>query len=259
LARRNWGTFADKTLLVIAGALLAAQQNDVPSEKLWTDLLQGRGYLLVGTIVVVGIVGVLNPFQAIASRGLTDRALALQRHILHALGAIIDLTCFRLNPPLPINDVGLHVWKVRRTFQHPVQGELSRVGTFRLGSTPLTRQVTFTKNKGVVGLCWAQNREVAIDVEALARTIRNEAAFKRQVEKHGADSVMGFDWGDFETVKHRGAVLAAPIRNRRHKFIGCVSVDLSTGFAVLYTPDVLREVQRLCNLISEQSFAGLTG
>jgi hypothetical protein len=155
------------------------------------------------------------------------------------------------DPPVPINDLGLHVWRRRRTLRHPISGTLHRVATYRLGTTPATRPFSPPLGVGVVGLCWRDNREVGVDVEKLANQLRDEATFNAYKLANGPDSVMGLSWREFSDIRHRGAVFASPIRDGSHRFIGCVSVDASRGYEALDNAGLWHAMNALCAVLGQ--------
>jgi hypothetical protein len=62
---------------------------------------------------------------------------------------------------------------------------------------------------------------------------------------------MNFMWDQFNKLKHRGAVFAFPVRNSRNRFVGCLSVDASHGFAVLDQPELKAQMSLLTIVIGQ--------
>lgn len=160
----------------------------------------------------------------------------------------------RIRPAIGVNDLSLHIWRRKRTLRHPRNGELLRVATYRLGSTPLTRSFHPTKGVGVVGLCWKYDKEVGVDVSALSGDLTDMASFQEYRDVHGDDAVMGLTWEEFCRVNHRGAVFATPIRNSRSKFVGCVSLDAARGYAELNNDRLWHQLNSLSLLIGREGF-----
>jgi hypothetical protein len=243
----------DRFALLGGTLCLVARQYDVPSRTFWVDLLEDRGYLVVVLIAFIGVFGTLTPFEVIAEKKLIERRTATRHQILLHFGRMLEIAR-RATPPIPLGDLGLHIWRIRRSLRHPLRGQLVRVATYRLGSTPATRSFSPPIGVGVVGLSWKRNEEVSVDVARLATDLPDEATYLAYRDASGADSVMGLSWSEFVRVRHRGAVFASPVRNGSGIFIGCVSMDAGSGYDSLNNDDLWQEVNRLCGLIGERGF-----
>ncbi|MFF8313496.1 hypothetical protein ACF05W_00545 [Streptomyces lydicus] len=236
----------DRSILLVATIGMVARQYDFPSKKVWTDALDDRPYALLGLICVIGIFGAFTPFQSYAGRKKVERRSAVRQQVLTHFGKMLAVAR-QAQPPIETGDLGLHIWRIRRSFRHPLHGYLQRAATYRLGSTPTTRSFAPTKGVGVVGLCWKRNEEVSIDVQELASRLTDQATFDAHRDREGADAVMGFTWTEFQRVAHRGAVFASPIRGGGGDFIGCVSIDARHGHDSMNVDDFWHEVNSLCS------------
>ncbi|WP_190090947.1 hypothetical protein [Streptomyces melanogenes] len=236
----------DRLILLAASICMVARQYDFPDRKFWTDLSDGRPFVIVTLICIIGIFGAFTPFQALSERKRVERRSAIRQEILTHYGKMLCLAV-RAQPPVELQDLGLHIWRIRRSLRHPVHGYLQRVATYRLGSTPTTRTFAPPKGVGVVGLCWKRNSEVSMDVEKLAADLSDQEKFEAYRAAHGAEAVMGFDWAEFQRVRHRGAVFAGPIRGGTGTFRGCVSVDASRGHDSLAVRALWDEINSLCS------------
>jgi hypothetical protein len=243
----------DRLFLLLATLCLAARQYDVPSKAFWTTTLKDRGYLVLVLIGIISVFGAFTPFQAYSARQRVEPRIALRQQILIHFGRLLAIGG-KADPKVEVGDLGLHIWRVKRTLRHPVAKRLARVTTYRLGTTPVNRPFTPAKGVGVVGLCWKHNKEAAVDVEALASLLTTEADFDSHRTRNGADSVMGMTWVQFNDVKHRGAVFASPVRNGRGTFVGCVSVDASHSFRYLNDSELWQQVNNLCELLGRDNF-----
>lgn len=245
----------DKLVALAATVALAANSYHVPSEQFWTRVTEGRGWIMVVLLAVAGVFVVFTPTHAFASRNITPQRLAFQRTFLRALGDMLETTA-QVTPPLQSGDLGLHLWRPRRSWRHPFARELERIATYRLGSSPVTRVFRPKKGVGVVGLCWRDNADHAVDVEEIAAEVgEDEAAFERK-RMQAPDSVMGLTWQQFLQVRHRGAVFATPIRGAsRARFTGCVSADASHGFGQL--SEVKRRLDALAAALEPGTFDSL--
>lgn len=247
------GKILDRLFLLTATLILAARQYDVPSKTFWTTTLRDRGYVAIILIVIISIFGAFTPFQAHAARARIDGRAATRQQVLAHFGRLL-LIGERAQPRVELSDLGLHVWRVKRTFRSPIAGRLKRVTTYRLGTTPANRPFTPARGVGVVGLCWANNREESMDVESLASKLATEQAFIDYRDEKGPDAVMGLSWAQFRDVRHRGAVFASPIRNGRGAFIGCVSVDASRSFTSLDSNELWQQMNSLCAILGRDAF-----
>jgi hypothetical protein len=246
---------ADRIVLLAATLVLAGKQYAFPSATFWEAIVTDRPFLLVTLIATVGVFGVITPFETLTRGIRLQRQVVLRGQILTAFGQLLDVTS-TVQPPLALNDPGLHIWRRQRTLRHPM-GELVRMATYRLGSTPLTRPLRPTQGVGVVGVCWKLNQEVGRDVEDLAAGLTDEQTFRSYRQQHGPDSVMGFSWAEFQRFKHRGAIFASPIRNGRSIFIGCVSFDATHGYNQLNSSRIWHELNSLCLLLGQDGFANV--
>jgi hypothetical protein len=244
---------ADRLLLLSCTVILAARQYSWPSSAFWTKLLASRGYIVVLLIATIGIVGALTPFESWATRRQLAHGASLRRQILVRFGRLLMQT-HAVRPKIDLEDLGLHIWRIKRSLQHPVQGRLARVATYRLASAPTSRAFTPARGVGVVGLCWAQDAQVGVDVADLRTRLVDESTYDAYRTHNGDDSVMGLSWTEFQRLKHRGAVFASPIRNGRGRFVGCVSLDASHGYATLATADLWREINAVCDIVAQDGF-----
>ncbi|MCE7008590.1 hypothetical protein LWC34_38125 [Kibdelosporangium philippinense] len=243
----------DRSFLLVGTLGLAGKAYAVPSASFWDDVTARHPVVVLVLLATVGVFGALAPVEAITARARANRALNVRKHILTRFGQIIDIAR-DVAPPLPINDLALHIWRIRRTFRHPWGGVLARVATYRLGTTPTNRPFSPPKGVGVVGLCWKRDEEVEVDVAALAESLKTQQEYDEYARTNGGDAVMNLSWPEFSRIKHRGAIFAMPIRNGRSKFIGCVSVDASRGYPQLAGQQLLGEMGTVCITVAEAGF-----
>lgn len=251
--RRTSARAVDR-IVVLAGSLcLAGSAYGVPSASFWSMVSRHHPYVLVALVAVVGIFGALSPFESWSNRSLADRNVMMKRRILSSFGRLLDISK-AVQPPLPTGDLALHIWQRRHTLRHPISGVLQRVATYRMGTMPTNRTFVPAKGVGVIGLCWQRDHELGRDVTALAGALTDEAAFSAYVDQHGPAAVMNLTWTEFDRVRHRGAVFAAPIRDGHTRFVGCVSVDASWGHQVLDTHELWEEIGNLALAIGREDF-----
>jgi hypothetical protein len=243
----------DRSLLLLGTLGLAGKTYGVPSAEFWANITGRHPALVIVLLAVVGVFGALTPVEALTARARVDRALGVRKSILTSFGRIADIAR-NIDPPLEIGDLAVHIWRIRRTWRHPVTGVLTRVTTYRLGTAPQNMPFSPPKGVGIVGLCWQRDGPMEMDVASLARELDTEEKYESRVHKDGGDAVMNLSWDQFEGFRHRGAVFAMPIRNGRGKFIGCVSVDASHGYAKLSGHRLQRAMTSLCETVSMHGF-----
>lgn len=242
----------DKIIVLSATVCLAAESYRLPSGQFWDQVRSRHPYVPIVLLFVVGFFA-LSPFESWSTRALADRSVTMRRQILSVFGKLLEISS-DISPPLETGDLALHIWQKKRTLRNPFSGVLKRVATYRMSTHPNNRTFSPVKGVGVVGLCWLHNQEVDRNVSDLAAKVTNEAQYNAHIGVHGLDSVMGLKWLDFERVKHRGAVLATPIRNGRGRFVGCISVDASRGYAVLMKRELMEEITNLALAVGREDF-----
>lgn len=223
------GRIIDRTVAALLGLPVALNEKEVPPSL--AEYFADRPWQIIALLVAAGLFAAFMPVESLASRGLVEPRLVVQRPLLTRLGELVALAQATV-PQVGIADPGLHVWRRRRSVLNPVQGRLKRVGFFRLGDHPVNVPFEPSVGVGVVGMCMKENKPQGYDVAALAARLDSEQRFATE-KARDPDAVMNLDWETFEKGKHRGAVFAAPIRNSRGKFVGCVSVDVSRGYPEL--------------------------
>jgi hypothetical protein len=240
----------DRTAALLFTIILSANTYRFPSPSFWEVALRDHAYAVPTLLAATGFFIVFRPAETLTERSRSARSVTTRQQILTAFGRLLELGR-AVTPPLGISDLGLHVWTRHRTLRHPVGGVLIRIATYRVGTNPMNRPFSPPKGVGVVGLCWKHNHEVGVDVESLAKLLLDRDQFQKYRENNDPDSVMNFTWDQFNMVKHRGAVFAFPIRNDRNRFVGCLSVDASHGFAALDQPELKAQMSLLTVVIGQ--------
>lgn len=243
----------DRSVILAATTSLASKQYGLPSNEFWSAIQKDQSYYVLALILIAGAFGVLTPFETLCRRARAERRVSIMRQILTTFGQVLSIR-MSTSSSAPISDLGLHIWKKKRSLRHPRKGELARVATYRLGATPVTLSLRPTPGKGVVGLCWQLDREIGVDVRNLTNLLSTERKFAEYREQNGPAAVMGFSWDEFQRFRHRGAVFASPIRNGRSNFIGCISIDASHGYSNLSNSRMWHELNSLCLVIGQDGF-----
>lgn len=118
--------------------------------------------------------------------------------------------------------VGVSAFEVRRSWVF--WQRLERVYRERVHSNPPPSGITWTKGKGVIGLCWAQNKCIFRDLKAIAT--KHSDCTPEQFDRLGDDVRMGLSYDEFVTIIGKySSVIAFPMTHEGN-FIGCIAVDL---------------------------------
>lgn len=251
--KRATARAVDKIALAAVTLCLAANAYGVPTQGFWSAVRRDHPYLLILLLLLVGVFGAFTPFEGWSTRSLADRSVTMKQRILSSFGRMLEIAS-AVTPPLETGDLALHIWRKKRTLRHPLSGVLARVASYRMSTYPINRSFTPLRGVGVVGMCWAKNHDIAVDVGPLNEKITDEAAFTEYVGQHGSESVMNLEWPDFESFRHRTAIFASPIRNGRNRFVGCLSVDASRGFAALNRRELKEEIANLALAVGREEF-----
>ena len=122
----------------------------------------------------------------------------------------------------------LGAWlRLRRARRH--EPYLYRIERFRPTEPPPTSEV-WTQGRGVIGECFANNREAYRDYRALQRAYPKEnslssASWKAITRKNCDD---GFTQADFLRMIHRyEQVFAYPLTDSDGRMVGCISLDVT--------------------------------
>lgn len=230
--------FVRLSLLIGAAIPLALRQAEVwkkPPEE-----------LVVLCLLTIALVGAGEPFVARMNerrrRVVADQMEQLKQRMTLALVDIAHLVS------LPCQDIGVHLYVV----QHPSpkrlrKPHLDRLLRVRLSSVPVSSDIRWSRGKGVVGSCWQQERDLAIDLHVL-----HEPHYA--CDEHGWQALppevtLQMTFSDFERTRGKyGVVLATPMTRELGGVIGVVTVDGPCGrSAALDTGPVRTALRRLAD------------
>lgn len=191
------------------GAQQAGQWDNAPTGLLWA------------CIVVPGAVAVVEQARlAIGERRSFkdgERREAIDRALTDALLEISEITAYSYR------DLGLTAWSVKSTIAGRV---LHREYRRRLTDRPQASKITWTKGKGIIGLCWAHEKEQHKDLREACTKYPDGVTGGRwaQVSPH---LKQGMNLSEFnKMIGKYDEVLAVPITGRDGTFLGCVAVDV---------------------------------
>jgi len=189
------------------------------------DKWDGRpGLILWACICVPGGVAVADQVRLMYNERKAGPRAARQEAIdialVDALLQVSDLTGYNKW------GVGVTAWGVkRRGFRRtPV---LERLGRRRFTDRPAPSNITWTKGKGIIGLCWEREAEVHKDLRgACARYPQGNITASRFAEIT-EDLRQGMSLEELQKMIGKyGEVLAVPMKDRNGSFIGCIAVDI---------------------------------
>ena len=200
-----------------------------------TTVLSGHGLkvwkapdeLLIAALVVLGLQALGPPVRAWWRRfkgGATDhfRSSAFTT----VLQAFLLLTSDEVG--LTMGEVGVSVFVVQRKTASPWRPFLKRVAKVRPWATIAPSRITWRKNKGVIGRCWAEENPVVKYTRETYQPYLN--AGEKGWEQAGEDVRMGLKFKEFQRIKGKySAAVAVPIMSEKDgkvRFRGCVSADV---------------------------------
>jgi hypothetical protein len=136
------------------------------------------------------------------------------------IAAYIDQTC----PNIVLRDLGVHVWILAGPW---FAQRLERAASFLIRDRRRSA-VSWTKGKGVFGLCWEERAPVIVDLETeLYAKAPTRAAFEALPQKER----LGLEWDELQRTRHYKTVYAAPLFDRdaaKPSIRGIVAVDILT-------------------------------
>jgi hypothetical protein len=223
-SRLLWG-------LLVAAATAAVLLSGAKIPRGFWEENRGLFYGGVAILAITALLEVVRP-------GLQDRRLALERRVREVLkAALLDIV---ESTGLDWRRLGVHAFLVRRTWRHPFRGVLRRVGRERLSSSPPASGIEWTRGKGALGRCWAEMRDVGVNLEVEWGSLRGSS--RKDWEEASDEVKYGMSFEEFQRVRDYGAIVVTPILDSREGFRGCVSVDAPGDvYEVLWSRDV-REI-----------------
>jgi hypothetical protein len=125
--------------------------------------------------------------------------------------------------------LGVHAFEVTRTGKGwGRKGKIEvqrRIGRWRLRDYPPPSGTLWTKEKGVIGLCWQRKKTVGADISSDFGHLRSfsEADFNALPPEKRP---MGLSYDEWLHTREYGAIVACPIKiGDEETYKGCISVD----------------------------------
>jgi hypothetical protein len=160
------------------------------------------------------VLAVWNGVVAIREKRRSDAYAAL----LAALGRISSAT------KIPVEDIGLNAYLVKRSVRHPWRGMHVRVARVRLSNFPPPSTIRWTWKKGLVGQCWQQKHFVVTFVKCRTEmTSYDEGQWDLLPE----ESKWRLDYSEWKTTLRYAFICAYPIQTEHDipRYRGCVTLD----------------------------------
>lgn len=224
---------------IVAVAIAVATWSTVRREP---DVPTGVVLLIA---VIVGLAGPIDDVERTLAGWVGTVSLEFRLKIEEPLkGLLVSLT---QATTIPWAEIGLTVFLVKRTRRYPIRGVQLRVARLRMRSSPRPTAIVWTRNKGLLGQCWQQQRDVNQDHEK----VYGQMQVTRSAWKSASpDTRSGLSYQDFLTIRHFGYVLASPIlKDGRYK--GCIVVQVLPGYAdELSKPDSLDAIHLTADTIA---------
>jgi hypothetical protein len=205
------------TLWIIAafGATQVLRAEDVPDKEFWTA--DGFGHWIFDSLAV--------------ATTLTSLLLVLgYRRLLKHRGDLKGLeraargvrTVIERAASLPHQQFGINIWLVTgmRGFRRLERGAIV------VARDRATTPILWTKRKGAIGVSWAENRRVVVDLAEMRRDYPNEASWCALPKERR----FRFSWREFSDTPRYNAIVAKPIRARvwgTYRVRAVLAVDLA--------------------------------
>lgn len=188
-------------------------------------------WVLWSCIAVPGAVAITEQVRLIRAERKAipsaKRQEAVERALVGALLEISDVTDYNKW------GIGVTAWVVRRhgLWRTP---RLERLARRRFTDRPPPSKITWTKGKGIIGLCWELEAEVHRDLRKACEKYPDGNITPERFDATGGDLRQGMSLEEFRTMIGRyGEVLAVPMKDKNGVFLGCVAVDVPIDYCDL--------------------------
>lgn len=212
-------------LPIAFGALQALIGVAVPYVKGEYDRLPARGWLAVGSGVVIGLVT-----AALAAWNATEAGREKLRGDAYAalLAALAEIAHVA---GVSAREIGLSAYAVRRKRFRVWMRYQSRLARVRLANFPPPSTIVWTRGKGFLGECWAK-QDWVIDRHIPTRYENYLGCDEQTWLSAPPELRVGLDFREWQATQDRYKYIrVAPILTFRpdgtHRYVGCVSLDTS--------------------------------
>lgn len=219
---------------VVATVVVTLAQLDAVEAPQW----MGAPHTVVGSVAVLAALGAGPHFRAAWTGYRGGPSQLRRRDVEDVLAATFPNLIAATTADWAT--VGMHAFTVHRPLFR--RARLVRVGRLRLGNRPGTAQrITWTEGKGVIGRCWLEKEDVAVNIARINKEIKGLTA--EEWMDRGADERLGMTLDEVKAAKDFGAIVASPIMDG-HRFLGCVAVDGPEGTYQQLTSEAARSCLR---------------
>lgn len=140
---------------------------------------------------------------------------------------------------IPFTDVGVTVFIVLKSRDHPIRGIQKRQVRVRMESNPAPTTVRWTKDKGLLGECWRERRDASRDHSQFFDGYMN--CSETDWEKVPDKIRQGLTYGDYQQIRMFEFVLATPMIDPSNgAYRGCLVIQVPTKLRdELIQPEVI--------------------
>lgn len=222
---RRWTSFASHTVGAVAAFLVLLQRALIEAKvgranhDWWAHpRLQFAGVILVGAVALGD--GVLGAYRQVVGPA-KERAQQDRRQAL--LSALVTIN--KIAPDVDLTELGLNAFMVRRDGWRRDE-ILQRVERYRLSDSPHPSKVRFTRGKGIIGTCWANQRPEYINWQPIAERYSGRALTDQEFADIREVTRAGFTRADFLSLVGKYAEIhAVPIVAEDGELLGVLALD----------------------------------
>ena len=230
--------------IVAAGATgIAFWVGAKPNASVWRShswLLYGTGVVLAVNVLLPAVAKAwLQAFPPLAMPRNRQLQQAVNAAYVTLLGLIKENSNQRNLPEIDIKYLGLHAYRIRRRFCRPAI--LERVADLRFFIPPPTG-ITWTKGKGVIGICWKRRQWAIGDTEKVYEQAK--AMSNANWKKADETITFGLTRKELENTRDYGVIAAQPMfdfKNRR-SIVGCVAITAPSGSDAQLSSDSVKNL-----------------
>lgn len=228
-----------------------------------TDVVDLPPWLIITLAAVTSVAASGNAVQSLLVDKRMERLLAISDECQNAFAVALGVIETSTGPDITYENIGFNCWVVPAWYRRGVplgfrrraerllppsffkwlckrRPSLRRVKSFRLTSGFGQAAIEWTYGKGALGMCWAAPEDEVIavpcyewyhqyvTVEGAKRAINlSKDSYYDEVPRRVR---AGLTYEDFCAIAGKyGAVLVAPMKDRRGDFLGCVTADVPWG------------------------------
>lgn len=146
--------------------------------------------------------------------------------------------------------IGINAFVVQRHWHRFGNPRLVRVGQVKF-SLAHPSGITWTRGKGVIGMCWATQIDKGRDLHSDYSRVADwtESLWNQEPDEFK----QGLTFQEFNRTKQYGAIVATPIFDPSGRFVGCISVDAPAGcFEILWSEPARDRLRDVASTVAHQ-------